>query len=116
MKRFRGGLVFKAHRLGYHSTLGSRVIKKKKKMPPAEATVFLFDAFTHLPSETKFFIDNLLIQFHFVIVKIRWTGLAPCEAGGRDSGFRASGFEIQDSGVFGFRAWGVGKHKAGVGV
>ena len=29
MKRFRGGLVFKAHRLVYHSTLGSRVIKKK---------------------------------------------------------------------------------------
>ena len=31
MKRFRGGLVFKAHRFVYHSTLGSRVIKKKKK-------------------------------------------------------------------------------------
>ena len=30
VKRFRGGLVFKAHRLLYHSTLGSRVIKKKK--------------------------------------------------------------------------------------
>ena len=29
MKRFRGGLVFKAHRLVYHSTLGVRVIKKK---------------------------------------------------------------------------------------
>ena len=28
---FRGGLEFKAHRLLYHSTLGSRVIKKKKK-------------------------------------------------------------------------------------
>ena len=31
VKRFRGGLVFKAHRLLYHPTLGSRVIKKKKK-------------------------------------------------------------------------------------
>ena len=30
MKRYRGGLVCKAHRLVYHSTLGSRVIKKKK--------------------------------------------------------------------------------------
>jgi len=29
VKRFRGGLVFKAHRLLYHSTLGVRVIKKK---------------------------------------------------------------------------------------
>ena len=32
MKRFRRGLVFKAHRLLYHSTLGLRVIKKKKKV------------------------------------------------------------------------------------
>jgi len=30
VKRFRGGLVFKAHRLVYHSTIGSRVTKKKK--------------------------------------------------------------------------------------
>ena len=30
VKRFRGGLVFKAHRLLYHSSLGLRVIKKKK--------------------------------------------------------------------------------------
>jgi len=32
VKRFRGGLVFKAHVLLHHSTLGLRVIKKKKKM------------------------------------------------------------------------------------
>ena len=31
MERFRGGLVFKAHRLLCHSILGSRVINKKKK-------------------------------------------------------------------------------------
>jgi len=31
VKWFRRGLVFKAHRLVYHSTLGRRVIKKKKK-------------------------------------------------------------------------------------
>ena len=30
VNRFRGGLVFKARRLFYHSTLGLRVIKKKK--------------------------------------------------------------------------------------
>ena len=29
---FRGGLVFKSHGLLYHSTLGLRVIKKKRKM------------------------------------------------------------------------------------
>ena len=32
--RFRGGLVFQAHRWLYHSTLGSRVIKKKKEAWP----------------------------------------------------------------------------------
>ena len=32
MNRFQGGLVVKAHRLVHHSTLGSRVIKKKKKL------------------------------------------------------------------------------------
>ena len=31
MKWFRLGLEFKAHRRVYHSTLGSRVIKKKRK-------------------------------------------------------------------------------------
>jgi len=25
------------------------------------------------------FIDNLLVRNHFIIVMIRWTGLAPCE-------------------------------------
>ena len=30
VERFRGGLVFKAYIFLYHSTLGSRVIKKKK--------------------------------------------------------------------------------------
>jgi len=32
VKRFRGGLVFKARRLLYHSTLGLRVIKKKYRV------------------------------------------------------------------------------------
>ena len=34
-KEFRGGLVSKAHRWLYHSTLGSRVIEKKTKAPGA---------------------------------------------------------------------------------
>jgi len=28
-------------------------------------------------AEREFFIDNLLVRIHFVIVMIRWTGLAP---------------------------------------
>jgi len=38
VKRFRGGLVFKAHRLVYHSTLGLGVIKKKKQTAPRAAS------------------------------------------------------------------------------
>ena len=30
VQRLQGGLVFKAHRLFYHSTLGLRVMKKKR--------------------------------------------------------------------------------------
>ena len=41
MERFRGGLVFKDHRLSYHSTLGSRVIKKNKTKRPFVLTSFL---------------------------------------------------------------------------
>ena len=36
VKRFRGGLVFKAHRLLYHSTLGLRVIRKRRSLPAVE--------------------------------------------------------------------------------
>jgi len=27
--------------------------------------------------EREFFIDNLLVRIHFIIVMIRWTGLSP---------------------------------------
>jgi len=31
------------------------------------------------PDERGFFIDNLLVRIHFIIVMISWTGLAPWE-------------------------------------
>ena len=31
------------------------------------------------PGESEFFIDNLLVRIHCIIVMIRWTGLAPWE-------------------------------------
>ena len=31
------------------------------------------------PEEREFFIDNLLVRIHLIIVMIRWTGLAPWE-------------------------------------
>ena len=30
-------------------------------------------------SEREFFIGNLLVRIHFIIVMMRWTGLAPWE-------------------------------------
>jgi len=32
--------------------------------------------------EREFFIDNLLVRIHFIILVIRWTGLAPCRSTG----------------------------------
>ena len=34
---------------------------------------------TSLGKEREFFIDNLLVRILFIIVMIRWTGLAPWE-------------------------------------
>jgi len=31
------------------------------------------------PAEREFFIDNLMVRIHFIIVMIRWNGLAPWE-------------------------------------
>jgi len=31
------------------------------------------------PAERELFIDNLLVRIHFIVVMIRWTGLAPRE-------------------------------------
>ena len=31
----------------------------------------------YVPVERQFFIENLLVRIHFIIVMIRWTGLAP---------------------------------------
>ena len=41
MERFRERLVFKAHRLLYHSTLGSKAIKQKKRASPS-VSVLMF--------------------------------------------------------------------------
>jgi len=42
LKRFRGGLVFDAHRLVDHSTLGLRVIKRKISLLPPEEDQIAF--------------------------------------------------------------------------
>jgi len=86
----------------YHSTLGLRVIKKKKKKAleadrvekqlfgrvhvegvqeahEARETFVPRELRPHVCREREFFIHDLLVRIHFIIVMIRWTGLAPCE-------------------------------------
>ena len=74
--------------------------------------------------EKEFMIDNLLVRIHFIIVMIRWTGLAPWEfellfpvslastflgygvhEGEHESGFWVLGFRVQ---CLGFRVQGSG--------
>ena len=40
----------------------------------------------------RFFIDNLQVRIHFIIVMIRWTGLAPWEFEFRSPGSLTSTF------------------------
>ena len=67
MKQFRGGLVFKAHRLVYHSTLGLRVIKKKKKKkktgfePRLEMATHATP--TRAPNRPHFFVKEVVRGF-----------------------------------------------------
>jgi len=89
-RRRDGGRVFKAHRLVYHSTLGWRVIKKKGHhfaesvhfriiRREADWSLQCHPLLFRTPAEREFVIDDLLVRIHFIIVMIRWTGLAPWE-------------------------------------
>ena len=52
---------------------------------PLHRSLSLANETSHLASaqtevvKREFFIDNLLVRTHFIIVMIRWTGLAPWE-------------------------------------
>jgi len=48
-------------------------------------------------AQRELFIDNLLVRIHFIIVMIRWTGLAPCEFECPFPGILASNFQVQSS-------------------
>jgi len=63
--RFRGGLVFKAHRLLHHSTLGLRVIKKKKNPKLARPTGNSSPATTH--SVNRLYRKFYLVQTIYTI-------------------------------------------------
>jgi len=59
----------------YYSTLGLRVIKGVR----GGTRLCRCASLLPLPGccQRDFFIDNLLVRIHFIIVMIRWTGLAP---------------------------------------
>jgi len=62
--------------------LNNRMCRQEEAgVVPAPNAVERVDSFcTHMCFlEREFFIDNLLVRIHFIIVMIRWTGLAPWE-------------------------------------
>jgi len=79
VKRFRGGLVFKSHRLCV--PLNSRLESNKEEEEEEEEGWWWLAPRQHAPraQAREFFIDNLLVRIHFIIEMIRRTGLAPWE-------------------------------------
>ena len=77
MQRFRGGLVFKAHRLcvSLNSRLESKHEDKHKNLQVQAPA--MQHARVHF--EREFFFGSLFVQVYFIIVMIGWTGLAPWE-------------------------------------
>ena len=74
MERFRGGLVCKAHRLLYDSTLGSRVIKKRYRGgEPGQA----------------FGVDGLF-AVRYQLLDLQWRGLVHLPLGFGVQGSRAA--------------------------
>ena len=106
MQRFRDGLVFKAHRLLYHLTLGVAVIKKKKKFQISGVEVpglvfrvsrFRVAGFGFQVSGFGFRVSSL----GFRALGFRFRGLPPCAAAAGGVGvyglwFRVSGFGFQE--------------------
>ena len=54
--------------------------------------------------EREFFIDNLLVRIHYIIVMIKWTGLAPWEfefpfPGSLASTFLGLSMQVEEGGM-----------------
>ena len=104
MKRFRGGLVFKAHRWLYHSTLGSRVIKKKKKEQrlrpgrrrPRQHPPWMQPRGNFMVSLVNSHTNSTRIGWHLWEIDLRfapgsppgWVGAAGMSAGHKSGGVR----------------------------
>ena len=82
VQRFRGGLVFKAHRICV--SLNSRLASNKEGVHA--------DAGVDPPDHRLRKHLHQRVRIHFIIVMIRWTGLAPWEFEFPFPGSRASTF------------------------
>ena len=71
---------------------------------------FLLVATRGACAEREFFVDHLLVRIHFIIVMIRWTGLAPWEFEFPFSGSLASTFLVAAGCVFRSRGQGGCTH------
>jgi hypothetical protein len=60
-------------------------------LPPIPITLCMFPR-----EEIDFFIDNLMVRGHLIIVIIRWTGLAPSESELPFPGSLTSSFLVQE--------------------
>ena len=54
-------------------------VAASKRPSSSESTRARYPSLSIRWTERQFFIDNLLIRIHFIIVMVRWTGLAPWE-------------------------------------
>ena len=95
IQRFRGGLVFKAHKLLYHSTLGLTVTKKKKKacvIAPGSAQPLSSEHGAYTPVEARFWpciaVKSLSTLLNYSLLAL-WV-----RCGSRDSLF-GKGVRIQ---------------------
>ena len=74
VKRFQGGLVSKAHRVLYNSTLGSRVIKKKKKKKAVSVVEGDLDEL----GERRNVVRPFLRTIELLEARLHFAGLQPC--------------------------------------
>ena len=74
---FRGGLVFEAHRLVYHSALGSRVIKKNRRQHDLQRVLSL-QGLVKLTSSVKLIGSVQLTVCTCAVLSVVWRGLVLC--------------------------------------
>ena len=76
--------------------LGGVVVSYERGTPVALHASSVCRAAPTDSSEREFFIDSLLVRIHYIIVMIKWTGLAPWEFEFTDSGARTGASPLED--------------------